>query len=152
MTRPTSLVLAACAAALTAAGCGGGGGGEKRLGKADFVAKANGICRSYDAKGKALGEPASAADIPAYVKRAAPLAGEQVRALRALEDRAPSSVESDYGKALKLLDQQVDLLTQLGAAAGDQAKSNRIGEQGSQLNEQANALARKIGLTDCGKS
>ena len=150
MTRPTALVLAACAAALTVAGCGGGG--DKGLSRADFVAKANGICRSYDAKGKALSQPEGAADIPAYVKKAAPLAAAEVKALRDLDGQAPSSVKADYGKALTLLDKQVALLTQLGAAAGDRAKSNAIGEQGSQLNEQANALARRIGLTDCGKS
>ena len=149
MTTRKSGLLGALITILVLAGCGSSGGGQ--LSKADFIKKADAICTKYDAKGKALPTPQSLKDIETYVPKAKAIAQDEIKELRGLVSKAPDSVKDDYSKALDLIDQQLAKLDDLLAAAkaNDTAKLQKILSDDS-ANKQADALAKKIGLTQCG--
>ncbi len=151
MGRALLLVLPGLAA-LALAGCGGGGdksGGT--LTKAEFVALANAICKDYDARIDALGEPASIEDLVGLAEKAKPIADDGVAKLRAL--KAPEDLQASYDKYLATGDVNIDLLMQLGEAAksGDVAAIEKIGTEGEDNADKAHGIAAELGLTECAK-
>jgi hypothetical protein len=134
--------------ALLAGGCGGGGG-HGRLGRADFVAKADAICRDLVAEQKALEVPAGIAGIPAYIDRALPLLDGAVERVRAL--RPPADLEQGVADWLAAVGESRAALTGMRAAAerGDRAQVRTIGARGIVANRRSDALAGAIGLTAC---
>ena len=150
MRRAPLLVLAA---ALALAGCGGGGdtaGGT--LTKAEFVAQANAICKDYDARIDALGDPESIDDLVVLAEKAKPIAEDGVAKLRAL--KAPEDLQASYDEYLATGDVNIKLLAQLGEAAksGDVAAIGKIGPDAEDNADKAHGIAAELGLTECAKS
>lgn len=150
--RASHLLLLSGLAALALAGCGGGGdsaGGK--LTKAEFVAQANAICKDYDARIDALGDPGSIEDLVGLAGKATPIAEDSVAKLRAL--KAPEDLQAGYDEYLASGDVNVALLTQLGEAAksGDFAAIEKIGTEGEDNADKAHGIAAELGLTDCAK-
>ncbi len=138
--------------ALVAAGCGGSGGGGERLSLEDFVAQADAICKEYEGKLDALGEPKTMSDLADLVREGKAVASEQMVKLRELSP--PGEIEASVDEAYATLDQQIRLFDDLieAASAEDTAKVNEIVEQGTVLDDKADALAKKVGLKECGST
>lgn len=149
MRRSPLLVLAA---ALALAGCGGGGTSGGTLTKAEFVAQANAICKDYEARIDALGEPGSIDDLVDLAAKAKPIAESGVAQLRAL--KPPEELQTRYDEYLATGDVNVALLAQLGIAAkaGDFAAIEKIGTEGEDNSDRAHGIAAELGLTECAKS
>ena len=142
-------LLGLLAAALALASCGGGG--KTALSKAEFVAQANAICKDYDARINALGDPQSIEDLVGLVEKAKPIAEDGVAKLRALE--APEDLQAGYDDYLATGDVNIELLGQLGEAAksGDAAAIEKIGTEGEANADKAHGIAAELGLTECAK-
>lgn len=150
MRRSPLLVLAA---ALALAGCGGSGGKSGgTLTKAEFVAQANAICKDYEARIDALGEPGSVDDLVDLAAKAKPIAESGVAQLRAL--KPPEELQTRYDEYLATGDVNVALLAQLGIAAkaGDFAAIEKVGTEGEDNSDKAHGIAAELGLTECAKS
>ncbi len=132
--------------ALAAAGCGGGGG---PLTQAEFAQRANETCKAFEAKIDALGTPETMEQLAAYGEDARDIFDEGLADLRDLEP--PEAAADDYDKFLQSGDEARKRLDELIAAAkdGDEAEIGRIADQAGEEDEQADELARRIGLTDC---
>lgn len=141
---------AAAALALVAAGCGGGGG--DRLTLEEFVAQADAICKEYNAKFDALGEPESQDELGSFVREGQGIAEDQVAALRELSP--PEDTEAKIEEAYATLDEQVALFDDFADAAdaSDEAKIQEISGKLDDLNEKADSIAEEIGLKECGSS
>jgi hypothetical protein len=146
MRRAPLLLLAA---ALALAGCGGGG--KTALSKSEFVAQANAICKDYDARIDALGDPASLEDLVGLAAKAKPIAEDGVAKLRAL--KAPEELQAGYDEYLATGDVNIELLVQLGEAAksGDVAAIEKMGTDGEDNADKAHGIAAELGLTECAK-
>jgi hypothetical protein len=145
---------------LALAGCGGsskkssGSSSSGTLSKSEFISQVDATCKSFNDQEKSLGTPSSAADIGPFIDKAVALLNKQISQLQTFESKAPAEVKSDYSKALALLKQDADVLGQVKAATTpkiDTAKVQQLESKGQTLGNQANALAKKIGLSECGK-
>ena len=151
--RRTFLLVLPGLAALALAGCGGGAdspGGT--LTKAEFVAQANAICKDYDARIDALGDPGSIEDLVGLAEKAKPIAEDGVAKLRGL--KAPEDLQASYDEYLATGDVNIELLVRLGDAAksGDVAVIEKIGTDGEDNADKAHGIAAELGLTECAKS
>ena len=83
-----------------------------------------------------------------YVTRMAVLLGAMTASIA-----HGQQMPADYDQALSVLNQDADLLQQVGPAAKalDRAKVQQLQTQGEALTKQADALATKLGLSECGK-
>lgn len=140
--------IAAAALALVAAGCGGGG--SDRLTLDEFVAKADAICTEYDGRFAALGEPKSADELVSLLHKGQDVAAEQVAKLRELSP--PEDVQEKIDTAYAALDEQVGLFGDLADAteAKDETRVKEITAKLDELNGEADAIAKEIGLETCG--
>jgi hypothetical protein len=133
---------------LLAVGCGGSGG---RLSKADYAKKADAICKSYDAKIRAVSRPLSVTDLPGYVDRALPVARKGNEELRAL--KAPKAEEKAAKEWIDQNNAVVAAMERLRDAAkkGDRAGIQVALSEATAANRAANGLARRLALRDCAK-
>ena len=145
----TGLSLLA-AVSLAAAGCGDDEGDA--LSKEEFTSQANAICKKYEAESKTLGEPESIEEIPEFADKALALFDEQLGEMRELEP--PEELKEDYDAFLKTGDESKKFVEDLKSAAesGDEQQIQQIGEQADEREKSSDALATKIGLTECAKS
>jgi hypothetical protein len=141
--RPLALLAVP---ALALAACGG----EDKLTRQEFVAQADKICADADRKTQALPDPKSPDDLAALIKQAKPIAEQQRDQLRDLQGKAPDEVAGDFGRALDLLDQQLPILDEVAAAGTDLTKVQAASQKGAKLDQEADGLAKKIGLKECG--
>ena len=145
-------VLRASAVALAVAATGVAGcGSSSRLSRADFVQKANAICKRVNDQLAATGKVTSAAD----VQRVGPgvIAAERrgLSDLRAL--KPPADLAADWNRLLGDLSQ---LTTDAGkllsaAKANDTAGAQTVAAASQQTQNEITALAGRDGLADCAK-
>lgn len=133
---------------LLAVGCGGNGG---RLSKADYAKRADAICKSYNAKLRAVSRPHSVKDLPGYVDRALPVARKGNAELRAL--KAPKDEEKTAKEWVDQNNAVVAAMERLRDAAkkGDRAGIQVALSEATAANGAANGLARRLALRDCAK-
>lgn len=136
----TVLVLSSC-----------GGGGNKRLTKAEFAAKANALCASFNKADKAAGSPTSLAEAVAYFEKLTPLYEKRVSDLDAL--KPPADEQATVDKIVALEKDEAAVAKQLLAAlkANDQAKANELVASGNANSKKAKVLYKELGLTECAK-
>ena len=168
MTKRALLFLAPVAAVcFLAAGCGGDdkGGGGDQLSKAEFIDKADGICKEFNDKGEKI-EPK---DLPSdfdptspnatdeqldkfgdYLDEVHDVFGDEVDELHDLDP--PDELDSDWTKGLALLDETLNELDEAAEAAhdADRDKLKEKLEEGQRHGDESDALAKKIGLKVCG--
>lgn len=154
--------------AVLAAGCGGGsdGGGGERLSKAEFVTKADAICTDFKAKGEKLKldlpagfDPTSASATEEQLDKFGDYIDDNVKLFRTEIDELrdlnpPVDVEDDFNKAVSLLEETADEGEDAAGAAHDADRDKlkeKLAESEKHSNE-ANTLAKKLGLTVCGSS
>jgi hypothetical protein len=141
LTVPRVICASACAGALALTGCGGG---------SSFTSQANSICKTYNAKIKALPQPNTPADLAKFFDQFVPLAQQGTSKLMAL--KPPSDKASQYQSYLALLQRELALTQQAAAAAhaGNTKQAVALAQAAGTLSSQAKALAKQLGMTDCG--
>ena len=137
--------------ALALAGCGDDGGGE-RLSSAEFVAQADAICRRYEARLDALGQPTNFAELRSFADKALPIAKDGRDELDDLTP--PEELEDTYDAWLDQGDEAIEIVERLRDAAeeGDQAEIGRIAADAQRTDAEANRLARQLGFEECGET
>jgi hypothetical protein len=136
---------------LAMTGCGGGGGGE-RLSKAEFVAQADAICRKYEARLDALGQPMNVTELRSFADKALPIAKDGRDELDDL--KPPEELENNYDAWLEQGDEAIEIVERLrdAAAEGDQAEIERIAADAQRTDAEANRLAGELGFEQCGET
>jgi hypothetical protein len=144
------LALASLAAAAVLAACGGGGG-DQALSADEFRQQADAICTEYEGKIEDVGSPSSRDELPDFVDKVIPIIEEGNSKLADLNP--PDELADDWDRAMELQDQNLEVAHDLQDAIHDD-NTAKVQELLAKLNEtdaQSNAIARKIGLEDCGQ-
>ena len=133
------------------AGCGGGDGGD-RLSRAEFVSRADTICRQYEAKLDALGQPTNVEELRSFADKALPIAKDGREALGELNP--PEDLEDTYDAWLDQGDEAIEIVERLRDAAddGDQAEIQRIAQKAERVDAESNRLAEQLGFEQCGET
>jgi hypothetical protein len=135
------------------AGCGGddNGGGE-RLSRAQFVAQADAICRRYEARLDALGQPMNVAELRSFADKALPIAREGREELGELNP--PEDLEETYDDWLEHGDHAIEIVERLRDAAedGDQAEIQEIARDAEETDRESNRLASELRFKQCGEA
>ena len=135
---------------LAVAACSGGG--DDRLSAAEYVRRADEVCATYDRRLEELPRPEDLADLADLADRALPIAEEGVRELRKLEP--PKELERPVNEWLERNDANVEKIEELreAARAGDEQRVQILGSEARKNEEEADALARRIGLRTCAEA
>jgi hypothetical protein len=140
--------------ALASAGCMGGD--DEGVSKDDYLAKADGICGTYQVRLSRVPRPitGSATELGSYLERALPIAREQLAKLKELEKPTDETDRQDVERLLVLLEQELDVNdeAQKAAVAGDRASLERNLQQNSALAAEANQLAEQVGFVVCARN
>jgi hypothetical protein len=134
--------LLACLAALGVAGCGGSSG---------FASQANSICKTYNAKIKAVTQPTTTTQVASYLDQVVGLIQQGTAKLAAL--KPPSNQTSTFQHWISLLQQALSNAQQAQAAAhaGNVNQAIALAKQGDPFNTQAHTTAKTLGLSECTK-
>jgi hypothetical protein len=146
-----ALVLAAAAAAL--AGCGGSGDDrEERLTKAEWIAKADALCKRSFADADRVPQPQSTDQFDEYLAAMLELSRRFDPSFKALE--APEGDEDTVQNLVQLNEEGTLLLRNLLEAvrAQDVAKVERIVTQGTANAREFAAAARAYGARECARA
>jgi hypothetical protein len=124
-------------------------GGDDRLSQEEFRQQADAICAKYDEKIKALGSPASPAEIPDFVRQGVPLLRQGITELRAL--KPPAELQDDYDRMLDETAKAIPAAQSLAAAAekGDAAAVQNAIAAAQAANNASDRLAADLGLDKC---
>ena len=135
---------------VAAAGCGGeGGSGGDRLTEQEFRAQANQICTDFAEELDALGEPGSLEELGTQLEEGRTIFENGLEELRQL--RPPEELQSEYDRLLGTGDDALAAFESMQQAAedGDVQEVQRIAEEADQADEEADEIARGLGLDDC---
>jgi hypothetical protein len=130
-------------------GCGGGGGGD-RLSEEEFRQQADAICADFEGRLDALEPPASADDLQRFVQEAIPIIEEGNAQLKALSP--PEEFEARWNRAMEINDANLATVRELRDAIeeGDTARAQELFQEVGSEEEEANRIARELGLENCG--
>jgi hypothetical protein len=145
------VALLATLATLVLAACGGGGGGSESLSADEFRQQADALCKEFEQKLDDLGTPSSADELGSFVDNAIPIIEDGNDALAELEP--PEELAADWDRALELQKQNLEVARDLQDAIHDNDLT-KVQELVTKLDEtdaESTALARKIGLEECGQ-
>jgi hypothetical protein len=138
-------LLSLASGLLLAAACGGD---EDRLTRDEFVSQAEAICEDYDAQIDDLGEP-EGEDLGEYTDQLVQLVEEGVAEFREL--RPPEDLQDEYDRWMESNEEAVDAARELDQAV-EEEDSERLGQiaaEVEQKEEEADELARDLGLEEC---
>ncbi len=142
------------------AGCGGDDEAQDRpLTKAQFVARADAVCREVKQAQQAYSDRLAALPDGTDLERVAPILAGGVAETRkgrerlgALRARAPSADRAAFDAYLSAADRLLAASTRLAAAArsGDRAAARRVAGTEDALSTEQQRRAGESGLEDCG--
>jgi hypothetical protein len=143
--RALTLLLAV----LLFAGCGGGGG--KPLTREQYAAKADAICAKYKHQTDALARPSNLADLAKVADQVLPILDAARGDLRKL--KPPAGERATVDAWLKQFDVSIDDVTKIRDKAkdNDRAAVEALATPALQHDQQANELAKQLGMTVCSK-
>jgi hypothetical protein len=143
-----TLLLSFASGVILAAGCGGEDGGD-RLTREEFVSRAEAVCEEYDGRIEELGEPESEDQLGEYTDELVRIVEDGVGELRQL--RPPEDLEEEYDSWMATNEEAVDAARELDQAVEDQDAERlaEIGAEVEQKEEEADELARDLGLEGC---
>jgi hypothetical protein len=129
----------------------GGCGESDRLSRQEFVREATEICSPLERELEALPQPQSLSELGTYAGRAGELTEEGLERLQGL--RPPEALERPFERYLARVEQVVDLLDDLEAAADDDDldEAQRLTEEIAEVGD-AEDLARAAGIPACERS
>jgi len=159
MHRTCLALLGAAAAAL--AGCGGGDdeAKDKPLTKAQFVTRADAVCREVKREQRTYSDRLAALPNGTDLERVAPILEGVVARTRhgrdrlgALREQAPSADRAAFDAYLTAADRLLAASTRLAAAAksGDRAAARRVADAEDALSAEQQRRADELGVEDCG--
>ena len=138
---------------LAAAGCGGGD--DESVSREDYIARADGVCGTYQVRLSRIPRPATAAptELGTFLERALPIAREQNEELDDLPKPNDESARDQVEQLLALLDQELDFNEAALEAAqgGDQAALDSALQQGAAVSAEAGQLAEQFGFVVCAR-
>jgi hypothetical protein len=141
------------AAAVALAGCGGSGDdGEEGLTKAEWIAKADAICKESFAAAEGVPRPTSPEQFDEYLAEVLAISRRFDPKFAALE--APEGDEKTVQNLVRLNEEGTLLVANLLEAvrAQDAAKVARIVQQGTTNAREFGAAARAYGAKECAKA
>jgi hypothetical protein len=128
------------------AGCGGGGSSSD-----NFVADADGICKKADAQQKAVAQPTKTSQVGPYLDKVEPILTDGISQLSGLTP--PSDQKDTYDKwVANLKQQETQFKAAQATAKSDPSKAVTMLQGQKTLSDQGNALAKQLGLKECGKN
>jgi hypothetical protein len=138
------------AGAFLAAGCGGDGGGDA-LSAEEFRQRADEICEEFEAKLDDVEPPTSPDDIQRFVNEAVPIIEDGTNELNSLEP--PAEFRDEWTRISEINSENLDTIRAVRDALGDDnlEEATRLMEDAGGNEEEADRLARDIGLTKCGQ-
>jgi hypothetical protein len=136
--------------AMTVSACGGGDGGGG-LSAEEFRQQADAICAEFEAKLDAVERPASADDIERFVNEAVPIIEDGTNELNSLQP--PEEFEEEWTRVEEINEENLETIRNVQAAYedGDLEEAQRLLQEAGGNEEEADRLAREIGLTKCGQ-
>jgi hypothetical protein len=137
------LLIFVVSALLAVAGCGG-------KSKDDVIADGDEICREANEKINELNQEVDDLDSLATASaEAQDLADDAVNDLKDLDP--PDEDREVFDNWIDKIEEQVDLIGELEEAAedGDADRVRELAEEGEQIEDEANELARDYGFDDC---
>lgn len=140
--------LPAATSALVLAACGGGDDGGAPT-RASFVRDANAVCREYSQRSSEVPAVRSVGDVGRWAGDIRKVIAAGLQEQRRV--RAPDDLRADYQRYLALAGRQLAVLADIEAAGRrqDVEAYDRLFPRGDRLDEQSDAIARRLGLTAC---
>lgn len=138
----------ALAAAVVLSGCGGG---SSRLSQAEFTRRADAICRDFQERVNLLLEPRDLSELANVVAQTLPILENGLAEIRELEP--PADLEDTVDQWLETGDESIGILREIGIAArdGKRVAVIRLLRKTSANDTRSDALASRIGFSDCGR-
>ena len=126
-------------------------GGDDRLSEEEYREQGNAICSKYERQIDAVPEPRgdTAQEIVDYVDKVEPLAEKQVDEVREL--KPPEDDQATHDEMIREAERTLDAIRDLrrAADANDPAAAREAIEQGESAGDNADALAKQLGLDAC---
>jgi hypothetical protein len=143
-----TLVLAG---SLLAAACGGDGGGSGELSADEFRQQADAICEDFEQRLDDVEPPTSPDDIQRFVNEAFPIIEEGTGQLNDLDP--PDEFQDEWDRVVEINEENLDTIRSVRDALEDNdiAEAQRLIQEAGGNEEEADQLARDIGLTKCGQ-
>ena len=147
----SALATLSLAAAFVAAGCGGDGGGGEALSAEEFRQEADRICEEFEGKLNDVEQPTSPDDIQRFVNEAVPVIEDGTNQLNSLEP--PSEFQDEWDRITEINDENLDTIRAVRDALEneDLEEATRLMEEAGSNENEADQLARDLGLTKCGQ-
>jgi hypothetical protein len=138
------------AVALSLAACGGDGGDGGP--EAEFIAKADSICRELGEKAQGIDRPDDVPGIERFAAEGKALAQDARRRLLRLDP--PGELRGDFRRFLDAGGKGIQELGELERAARqrDTARIEQIADRIRQANSDQHEIAGEIGFKSCGRS
>ncbi|HKG08935.1 MAG TPA: hypothetical protein VKB07_00075 [Gaiellaceae bacterium] len=137
---------------VVAAGCMGD---DDAVSRDDYVAKADGVCGTYQLRLTRIPRPVTdePAELALFLERALPIAREQNEKLADLDEPSDEETRNQVDQLLDLLDQEVDFneAAQKAASSGDRAALTSALQQAAVVSSEAGQLAEQIGFVVCAR-
>jgi hypothetical protein len=137
---------------LLAAGCGGdGGGGNGELSAEEFRQQADAICADFEQRLDEVEPPTSPDDIQRFVNEAVPIIEEGTGRLNDLDP--PDEFQDEWDRVVEINEENLATIRSVRDALEDNdiAEAQRLIQEAGGNEEEADQLARDIGLTECGQ-
>jgi hypothetical protein len=133
-----------------AAGCGGDGG-NGGLTAEEFRQQADAICAEFEGKLDAVEQPTSPEDLERFVDEAVPIIEEGTQKLSDLEP--PEEFRDEWTRVVEINAENLETIKKVQAALqdGNLEESQQLLQEAGGTEEEADRLAREIGLTKCGQ-
>jgi hypothetical protein len=130
------------------------GGDDGGVSREDYIAKADGVCGTYQVRLSRIPRPVTAdpAELGRYLERALPIAREQHEELTALPK--PEGDDRDQiDRLLALLDQELTFneAAQKAASERDRGTLDNQLQQGAAVSAEAGQLAEQLGFVVCAR-
>ena len=147
----SALAILGLTAAFVAAGCGGDGGGGGELSAEEFRQEADRICEEFEGKLNDVEPPTSPDDIQRFVNEAVPVIEDGTNQLNSLDP--PSEFQDEWDRISEINEENLDTIRAVRDALEneDLEEATRLMEEAGGNEDEADQLARDIGLTKCGQ-
>jgi hypothetical protein len=146
-----SAAILGLTAVFVAAGCGGDGGGGGELSAEEFRQEADRICEEFEGKLNDVEPPTSPGDIQRFVNEAVPVIEDGTNQLNSLDP--PSEFQDEWDRISEINEENLDTIRAVRDALEneDLEEATRLMEEAGGNEDEADQLARDIGLTECGQ-
>jgi hypothetical protein len=146
----TTLVSATLALAVFGAAACGGNGGSGEVTAEEFRQQADAICAEFESKLDAIEQPSSPDDLKRFVDEAVPIIEDGTQQLADLEP--PEEFQEEWTRVVEINEENLETIRGVRTALeeDDLEEAQRLIEAGGD-EEEADRLAREIGLTKCGQ-